>query len=192
MDWRDVTPATFGTFDGITAVGSPEHFCSPEEYRPGLQDETYARFFQLCSTLLRDGGRVYLQSMVWGPKAPAYEDISLDAPQGSNAYMTAMLGAFYPGTFVGFGADHLVGCAAPWFREVHRSDGRLDYIATMDRWGAYEDWSMRKLRLASKRLWPYLTDARFRRKVAALRAGNNRESFRRDILTLCRLVLEKT
>ena len=192
MDWRDVTPATFGTFDGVTAIGSPEHFCSPDEYRAGLQDQVYARFFQLCSSLLRDGGRVYVQSMVWGRNAPAFEAISLDAPKGSNAYMTALLGAFYPGTFVAFGAEQLIRCASPWFREVYRSEGRDDYIATMDRWGAYEDWSPRKLWLARKLLWPYLTDAGFRRKIAALRAGNNRECFRRDILTLCRLVLEKT
>ena len=85
MDWRDVTPVTFGTFDGVTAIGSPEHFCSPDEYRVGLQDQVYARFFHLCSSLLRGGGRVYVQSMVWGPNAPAYEDISLNAAKGSSA-----------------------------------------------------------------------------------------------------------
>ena len=192
MDWRDVTPATFGGFDAIAAVGSMEHFCSPEEYEAGQQNGVYQRFFELCANLLRVGGRLYVQSMVWGANAPAYERISLDAPRGSNEHLTAMLGEFYPGAFGAFGADHYVRCAAPWFTEVYRSDGRLDYIETMERWDAYRTWSVRKLWFASKLIWPYLADAKFRRKVAALFASTNQECFRREILTLSRLMFEKT
>lgn len=192
MDWRDVEPDTFGGFDGVTAVGSMEHFCSPEEYVAGLQDEVYRRFFDLCSRLLPMGGRVYVQSMVWGPHVPAYGDISLHAPKDSNEYKTAMLGVFYPGAFGAFGVEHYIRCAAPHFREVSRSDGRLDYIETMNRWAAWSDWTPRKLLMASKLIWPYLTRPTFRQQVAAFLASNNTECFRREILTLCRLVLEKT
>ena len=192
MDWRDVTPETFGGFDAVAAVGSMEHFCSPEEYETGQQDRVYQRFFELCADLLPVGGRLYVQSMVWGPNAPAYERISLDAPRGSNEHLTAMLGEFYPGAFGAFGADHYVRCAAPWFKEIYRSDGRLDYIETMERWDAFRTWSARKLWFAGKLIWPYLTDAKFRRKVAALFASTNQECFRREILTLSRLMFEKT
>jgi cyclopropane-fatty-acyl-phospholipid synthase len=191
MDWREVTRETFGTFDAIAAVGSMEHFCSPEEYEGGQQDRVYERFFEMCDSLLPTGGRVYVQSMVWGPNMPEYARISLDATPDSNEYMTAQLGEFYPGAFGAFGAEHYVRCASRWFTEVYRSDGRLDYIETMNRWGAFQDWNPRTVWLAAKLLWPYLRDPKFRRKVAALRASNNRECLRREILTLCRLVFEK-
>lgn len=191
MDWREITPDRFGRFDAIAGVGCMEHFCSPEDYAAGRQDEIYEAFFRWCHQLLPEGGRLYVQSMVWGPNAPSYEDISLDAPKDSNEYRTAMIGQFYPGSWGAFGTDHYVRCAAPFFKEVYRSDGRLDYIETLDRWGAWHDWTPRKLWLASKLLWPYLRDPAFRRKVEALRASNNQECFRQEILALCRLVLEK-
>jgi cyclopropane-fatty-acyl-phospholipid synthase len=192
MDWRDIGPDTFGSFDGIAAVGAMEHFCSPAEYEAGKQDEIYRRFFDLCARLLPAGGRLYVQSMMWGPQAPPYPDISLQAPKDSNAYVTAMLREFYPGTFGAFGVEHYVRCAAPRFREIIRSDGRLDYLETMARWGRWATWTPRKLRLAVKLVWPYLTTPAFRRKVAAFRASANTECLRREILTLSRLLLERT
>jgi cyclopropane-fatty-acyl-phospholipid synthase len=192
LDWRDLRPETFGGFDAIAAVGSMEHFCSPQEYEAGQQDALYQRFFSLCRELLPSGGRLYVQSMVWGPNFPRYQDISLDAPRGSNERLTALLGAFYPGAFGAFGIEHYLRCAGPGFKEIYRSDGRLDYIETMDRWSAWHDWTLRKLWLALKLVRPYLTDAGFRRQLAALRASANKECFRREILTLVRLILEKT
>jgi cyclopropane-fatty-acyl-phospholipid synthase len=191
MDWRDVTPDTFGGFDAVAGVGCMEHFCTPEDYEAGRQDEVYRRFFAWCHALLPPGGRLYVQSMVWGPGYPGYARISLDAPKGSKAWLTAMLGEFYPGSFGAFGADHYVRCAAGWFKETYRSDGRLDYIETLDRWSAWHDWTPRKLWLAAKLVVPWLRDPAFRRKVEALRASNNKECFRREILTLCRLLFEK-
>ena len=32
MDSKQITPETFGKFDAVTAMGSPEHLCSVEEY----------------------------------------------------------------------------------------------------------------------------------------------------------------
>ena len=177
--------------DAIAAVGCMEHFCTPEDYVAGRQDDVYMRFFAWCHDLLPQGGRLYVQSMVWGPNAPRYEDISLDAPKGSNEYVTAMIGEFYPGSWGAFGAEHYVRCAAPFFKDVYQSDGRLDYIETLDRWGAWHDWTARKLWMAAKLAWPYLTDPAFRRKVASLRQSNNKECFRREILTLSRLIFEK-
>lgn len=191
MDWRDVSADTFGSFDAIAAVGSVEHFCTPQDYEAGRQDEIYERFFGWCCEFLPPAGRIYVQSIVWGPGAPRYEDISLDAPRDSDGYRTAMIGEFYPGSFGAFGADHYIRCAAPHLKEIYRSDGRLDYIETLERWGAWHDWTPRKVWLASKLVWPYLRDPSFRRKVEALRTSNTRECFRREILTLCRIVFEK-
>src|SRR3954463_6443529 len=40
-DARDVTRDTFGAFDAVASLGAFEHFCSPEEFRAGRQDEIY-------------------------------------------------------------------------------------------------------------------------------------------------------
>ncbi|HEY2387081.1 MAG TPA: class I SAM-dependent methyltransferase [Candidatus Binatia bacterium] len=192
MDWRDLGPDTFGALDGIAAVGAMEHFCSPEDYEAGRQDQIYQRFFDLCGRLLPKGGRLYVQSMTWGPHAPALRDVSLQAPRDSNEYTTAMLREFYPGTFGAFGVDHYVRCAAPQFREIARSDGRLDYLETMARWGAWSEMTPRKLWMATKLVWPWVTRPEFRRKVASFRSAANTECFRREILTLSRLLLERT
>jgi cyclopropane-fatty-acyl-phospholipid synthase len=191
LDWRDADRGALGTFDAIAGVGCMEHFCSPEDYAAGRQDEIYRGFLDWCRDLLPTGGRLYVQSMVWGPNAPRYEDISLAAPKGSNEWVTAMIGEFYPGSFGAFGADHYARLASPDWKELWRSDGRLDYIETLERWGAWHDWTPHKLWLAAKLVRPFLTDASFRRKVAALRSHNNKEAFRRGILTLCRLLFEK-
>src|SRR5437764_579494 len=95
-DWKEVTVATFGTFDGIVSVGAFEHFCSVEEYQAGKQEAVYDHFFRLCHDLLPDGGRLYLQTMMWGKQAPDYYSISLQAKKDSNEYILAVLEKFYP------------------------------------------------------------------------------------------------
>src|SRR5690348_3968820 len=43
VDCRTITRDTFGGFDAVASLGAFEHFCSPEEFRAGLQDEMYQR-----------------------------------------------------------------------------------------------------------------------------------------------------
>lgn len=193
LDWKDLTPETFGAFDAVAAVGPLEHFCSPEDYWAGRQDEIYRSFFATCHALVPAGGRMYVQSMVWGRNAPSdFAKVSLDAPKGSNEYVTAMIGRFYPGSFGAFGKEHIIRCAAPLFRAVTTSDGRLDYLETMRQWGRMYDFSARKIFAAAKLLWPWLTDREFRRKIESIRGSYNNECFKREILDLCRIVFEKT
>jgi cyclopropane-fatty-acyl-phospholipid synthase len=191
MDWNDLTPETFVTFDAVTAVGPLEHFCSPEDYWAGRQDGIYRAFFELSHRLLRGGGRMYVQSMVWGRNAPDFAKVSLDAPKDSNEYVTAVIGRFYPGSFGAFGKEHIIRCAAPLFRVLTTSDGRLDYLETMRKWGRMYEFSLRKLLAASKLIWPWLTDREFRRKIESIRGSYNNECFKREILDLCRIVFEK-
>src|ERR1700754_107820 len=40
-DARRVTRESFGPFDAVASLGAFEHFCSPEEYRAGRQEEIY-------------------------------------------------------------------------------------------------------------------------------------------------------
>ena len=67
-DAREVTRETFGEFDAVASLGAFEHFCSVEDYRAGRQSEIYAGLFENVAGLLPDGGRFYLQTMVFGPE----------------------------------------------------------------------------------------------------------------------------
>ena len=53
-DARQVTRETFGAFDAVASLGAFEHFCSPEEYRAGTQEEIYCDFFATVAGLLPD------------------------------------------------------------------------------------------------------------------------------------------
>jgi cyclopropane-fatty-acyl-phospholipid synthase len=66
MDVREVGCDTFGRFDAIASLGAFEHFCSPEHYRAGRQDDVYRDVFAGAASLLSNGGRLYLQTMVFG------------------------------------------------------------------------------------------------------------------------------
>src|ERR1700731_891113 len=79
LDWKQMNCETFGVFDGLVSVGAFEHFCSPEEFLSGKQDAIYSDFFRLCKSQLPKGGRLYLQTMLWGPNPPRYEEFSLEA-----------------------------------------------------------------------------------------------------------------
>ncbi len=68
LDGRRLERERFGTFDALTSLGAFEHFCSPEDYRAGRQDEVYESFFQRIAGLLPEGGRMDLQTMVYGRK----------------------------------------------------------------------------------------------------------------------------
>ena len=100
-DARKVTRESFGSFDAVTSVGGFEHFCSPEEYRAGRQEEVYRDFFARVASLLPDNGRFYLQTMVWGRNMIPADRIDIDAlkgvpPRNSDAWVLALLGASFP------------------------------------------------------------------------------------------------
>src|SRR3990170_1415724 len=45
-DALDVTRETFGGFDAVASLGAFEHFCSPDDYRAGRQEERYRGLFE--------------------------------------------------------------------------------------------------------------------------------------------------
>src|SRR5437588_1288436 len=201
QDWKDVSVDTFGVFDGILSVGAFEHFCSVEEYLTGKQDQVYDNFFRLCHDLLPEGGRFYLQTMMWGKNAPEYSSISLKAQKGSNEYIVAILGQFFPGSWLPFGEEQILRTAKPYFELISDNNGRLDYIETMEQWGrlwnftlanfSYPYFSFPKV-LAVSRLVPrFVTDKDFRLKMELIRKGYDKECFKREILDHQRLVFQK-
>ncbi len=135
-NWKNISVKTFGKFDGVVSIGSFEHFCAINEYLSGKQKEIYREFFRLCSTLLPENGRLYLQTMMWGPNAPEYKDISLNASRSSNEHMLAVLKKFYSaGSWLPSGEEQIIEAAQPYFKVISLNNGRRDYIETLRQWG---------------------------------------------------------
>lgn len=191
MDWKDVTADSYGPFDGVVSIGAFEHFCSAEEYLAGKQDDVYDRFFRLCYEVLPPGGRLYLQTMMWGKNAPDYRDISLSAPRGSNEYILAVLEKFYPGSFLPW-EEQILRVAAPYFSVVSMNNGRKDYIETMTRWGR-KVWvpTLPKARLALKLGARAVREPEFRYKLRSLAGGYNKECFKREVMDHQRILFER-
>lgn len=190
-DWKDISVQSFDQFDGIVSLGAFEHFCSIEEYAAGKQEEIYQNFFKLCFDLLPEGGRLYLQTVMWGKHAPEYEDISLKASKSSNEYILAVLRKFYPGTWLPVGEEQLLGVADPYFKVVSLNNGRRDYIETTRQWGVIWKPSISKL-IATFRVLPYfLRDKDFRYRLETLRYGYMRECLIREVMDHQRIVFEK-
>lgn len=78
-DWKDVDVNKYGKFDGIISIGAFEHFCSPEEFKSGIQLKIYEQFFCFCHQVLKESGKLFLQTMTWGYKIPEFNEINPDA-----------------------------------------------------------------------------------------------------------------
>jgi cyclopropane-fatty-acyl-phospholipid synthase len=192
QDARGVTRETFGPFDAVASLGAFEHFCSPEDYEAGRQDDVYRELFANTATALPQGGRLYLQTMVFGPNMIDPERVSIDAPRESDEWYLALMQRQFPGSFLPFGSEQIVRTAAPHFRLVESSSGRLDYIETIKQWRArFAQPSWRK-RLLKLRLVPrWLTSAEFRLAFTSGVSANS-ACFERELLEHYRLVFEKT
>jgi cyclopropane-fatty-acyl-phospholipid synthase len=189
-DCRAITVDTFGSFDAVVSVGAFEHFCSREEFAAGRQEAVYADFFRSVRTLLPPGGRFFLQTMVFGPRMIPPAQISLDAPRLSDAHVLALLQATFPGSWLPSGLDQVVRTAAPGFRVVSFSSGRLDYIETIRRWRErFAAVTLRKLMLKAALLPRYLTSRDFRNAFASGISANT-ICFERHLLDHYRILFE--
>ncbi len=134
-DARELDRDTFGPFDAVASLGAFEHFCSPDDYRAGRQEEIYRGIFDRIASVLPANGRFYLQTMVFGPNMIPLELVDVHAPRDSDAWYLALMGRQFPGSWLPEDADQVVRCAQPSFRLVASSSGRLDYIQTITEWG---------------------------------------------------------
>jgi cyclopropane-fatty-acyl-phospholipid synthase len=196
-DAREVDRDSFGPFDAVASLGAFEHFCSPEDYGAGRQDQVYDEIFARVASVLPAGGRFYLQTMVYGRNMLAAEAIDLDAllhavpPRDSDEWYLALLSRQFPGSWLPFGEEQVVRTAEPHFRLVASTSGRLDYIETINQWnrriGAP---SFRKTLLKLQLLPRWLTSADFRLGFTSGVAANQ-VCFERELLDHYRLVFEK-
>jgi cyclopropane-fatty-acyl-phospholipid synthase len=190
-DAREVTRDTFGPFDAVASLGAFEHFCSPEDYRGGRQGDVYRELFGNTATVLPTGGRLYLQTMVFGPNMIDPERVSIDAPRDSDEWYLALMQHQFPGSFLPFGSEQIVKTAAPDFRLVESSSGRLDYIETIKQWRARfakPSWRKRLLKLQLVPRW--LTSSDFRLAFTSGVSANS-VCFERQLLEHYRLVFER-
>jgi cyclopropane-fatty-acyl-phospholipid synthase len=190
-DARHVTRDTFGPFDAAASLGAFEHFCSPEDYEQGRQEDIYRKLFENVAGLLPDRGRFYLQTMVFGRNMIPIDQVDRHAPRESDAWYLAMMQAAFPGSFLPFGRDQVVRCAEPHFHLVSGQSGRLDYIETIRQWDKRtEAWTPRLALLKLRLLPKWLTSSDFRFAYTS-GASSNSACFERELMDHYRLVFEK-
>ena len=190
-DARQLTRERFGPFDAVASLGAFEHFCSPDEYRAGRQEEIYREFFTRTASVLPEGGRFYLQTMVFGRTMIPADRIDISAPRDSDAWYLALMGRQFPGSFLPFGQEQIIRSAEPHFRLVSSTSGRLDYIETIRQWRRrFGAPSLRKTLLKLQLLPRWLTSADFRLAFTSGVSANG-VCFERELLDHYRLVFEK-
>ena len=192
QDAREVTRDTFGPFDAVASLGAFEHFCSPEDHRAGRQDDLYRSLFARIASVLPDGGRFFLQTMVFGRNMVPAERIDIRAPRDSDAWYLALMGRQFPGSWLPHGQEQIVRCAEPHFGVVSSVSGRLDYIETIRQWRKRIAARSLKKTLLKLQLVPrWLTSADFRLAFTSGVSANS-VCFERELLDHHRLVFEKT
>ncbi len=190
-DARRLDRESFGAFDAVASLGAFEHFCSPDEYRAGRQEEIYRAIFERVATVLPAGGRFYLQTMVFGRNMIPLEQVDIDASRDSDAFVLALMERQFPGSWLPFGSEQVVSSAEPSFELVSSSNGRLDYIETISQWNARVGARSLRKSLLKLRLVPrWLTSADFRLAFTS-GVSANKVCFERELLDHYRLVFQK-
>jgi cyclopropane-fatty-acyl-phospholipid synthase len=162
-----------------------------EEYRAGRQEEIYGSLFEHIAGMLPAGGRLFLQTMVFGRNMIDPDDASIDAPRDSDAWILALMMHQFPGSFLPFGHEQVVKAAEPHFRLVSAESGRLDYIETIKQWRKrFAEPSLKKTLLKARLVPRYLTSSDFRLAFTSGVSANS-VCFERELLDHFRLVLQK-
>ncbi len=191
-DARLITRESFGPFDAVASLGAFEHFCSPDEYRAGRQEEIYRGVFERTASVLPDSGRFYLQTMVFGRNMIPLDMIDIRAPRDADAWYLALMGRQFPGSWLPLGPEQIVSCAAPQFRLVSQISGRLDYIETIRQWRKrFAAPGVRKTVLKLRLVPHWLTSSDFRLAFTSGVSANS-VCFQRELLNHYRFVFEKT
>jgi cyclopropane-fatty-acyl-phospholipid synthase len=192
LDARDVDRAALGAFDAVASLGAFEHFCSPADHEAGRQEEIYRGLFANIAGMLPPGGRLYLQTMVFGPRAGDPTAADVEADPDSDAYYLGLMAHQFPGSFLPFGKEQIVRTAAPGFSLVEGSSGRLDYIETIARWRSrFAEPSLKKTLLKARLVPRWLTSRQFRLAFASGVSANT-VCFERELLEHYRMVFERT
>ena len=191
-DCRYVKKEDFGTFDAITCIGGLEHFCSVEEWQAGKQEQIYQDFFKTIFDLLPTGGRFYMQTMTFGKNMIEFEDLDVNAKEGSAAHIMALMVKQFPGSWLPYGPEMVIKCAKPGFKLISQSSGRLDYIETITQWKKkFRKFHLKKYWLYLSLIPRYFIDKEFRHLVSIFKISPNKVCFEKEVMDHYRLVFEK-
>ncbi|HET9293689.1 MAG TPA: class I SAM-dependent methyltransferase [Gemmatimonadales bacterium] len=192
LDMRTLSRDTLGPFDAAVSLGAFEHLCSLEEFRAGKQDEIYANLFARIATVLPSGGRLFLQTMVFGRNMIPVDQIDVHAPQHSDGWYLGLMSKLFPGSWLPYGWEQVMRAAEPHFRIVSAENGRIDYIETIRQWRRrFAARSYKKTLLKLSLLPRYLASRDFRFAFVSGVSANS-VCFERELLDHWRLVFERT
>jgi cyclopropane-fatty-acyl-phospholipid synthase len=197
MDSKEITPETFGKFDVVTAMGSPEHLCSIEQYKAGQQKEIYKIYMKQVADLLPVGGRFYCQTMVFGPNMVKFEDIpfgktNIYKKEFTNEELMDILCQVFPGSWLPYGKEGIIEPAMKYFKVISIDSGRLDYIETIKRWSqAFLKLNFKKYLYYVSLIPTYLSSKSFREFIQRWRTDANIFVFEREVFEHYRIVFEK-
>ena len=199
MDSKAITKDTFGPFDAVAAMGSPEHLCSVEEYKAGRQEQIYKAYFKQVADLLPIGGRFYCQTMVFGPNMVKFEDIPFGKTdvwkkkhEFTNEELMDLVCDVFPGSWLPYGKEGMIEPAKEHFKLIHVDSGRLDYIETIHRWtAAFNKFHFKKCLLYATLVPKFLTSAHFRAWFRRYQIAPNVQVFEREVVDHYRMVFEK-
>ena len=191
-DMRDITKDDFGIFDAVTAIGSLEHVASLEDHFKGTQDQAYQNFFKQVASLLPFGGKFYVQSIVFGKNMIPFEKVDVEAPKNSMAYMAALVLKRHSNSWLPTSGEHVIQCASPYFKSIHHSNGRLDFIETNRKWNKRSmQFGIRKYLWFLSFVPKFIMNKEFRHQLNILRLNPMRACFESEILDHSRFVFEK-
>ncbi|MGD0710985.1 MAG: class I SAM-dependent methyltransferase [Bacteroidales bacterium] len=199
MDSKDITPETFGKFDVVTAMGSPEHLCSIEEYKAGKQEQIYETYMKQVADLLPVGGRFYCQTMVFGPNMVKFENIRFNQTNikkklkdFTDEELVDIITQVFPGSWLPYGKEGLIKPASKYFKVLSIDSGRLDYIETIVRWTEkFLKFNLKKYLYYASLIPRYLFKKSFRDYIGRWNTGANTALFQKEIFEHYRIVFEK-
>jgi cyclopropane-fatty-acyl-phospholipid synthase len=191
-DCRTVTPEDFGMFDAVVSIGAFEHFCSLEEYKAGLQEKIYRDFFKTAASLIPAGGRFFLQTMTFGKNMIAADKMDIHAPKNSAEYLVALTAKHLPGSWLPYGSEMLLQTAAPYFKMITMSSGRLDYIETIMQWRKMlRRFSFKKYVLYLSLIPGYIRENKLAHLWQVFKISPIMVCFEKEIMEHYRVVFEK-
>ena len=133
-----------------------------------------------------------MQTMTFSKNMPAFEDVSVQAPKGSGAHVLALMVKEFPGSWLPYGPEMVIRNAAPGFKLISQSSGRLDYIQTITEWRKrFRKFSFQKYWLYFSLLPKYLLNKELRNQIEVFRVSPNRVCFELEVMDHYRFVFEK-
>jgi cyclopropane-fatty-acyl-phospholipid synthase len=130
--------------------------------------------------------------MTFGKNMIRYEDFDIKAKKGSAPHVMALMEKEFPGSWLPYGPEMVIRNAAPHFKLIHQSSGRIDYIQTIGEWrNKFRKFYLKKYLHFLSLLGKFLTDNEFRHQVAIFKYSPNRICFEKEIMEHFRLVFEK-